>query len=134
MDPADYVMAYRKIIPPNLNRWVLFRQGTVFVFPENAPDASIADLQSEAIAFLREHGPVCAGTASGDFDSFPLKGGLGWLVRYSQDGLFNFVPAAECPAQPQAFAIGLIGRAHRAEDAAELQVTHVEKHEYHRAT
>jgi len=126
MEAKDYVAAYRKIIPSNLRRWVVFRHGTVFVPPENTPVSQPIDLQDEAIAFLRKHGPVSAGSAAGDFSSFPLKDDLGWLVRYPQDGIFNFIPAAECSEPPQELVIGLAGREHRTKDAAELDVIHVE--------
>src|SRR6188474_1815723 len=109
MELEDYVAAYRKIIPPNLNRWVVFRHGTVFVLSEQEPGDPEQNPREEAIAFLKEHGPVLPGSPSGDFDTFKVKHGLGWLVRYSMDGMFNLVPQAECPEPEEPIVIGLMG-------------------------
>jgi hypothetical protein len=72
---------------------------------------------------------VVAGTSSGDFMPFRLKGGLGWLVRYADDGVSNFLPAADCPEPIQEIAIGLMGRERRARDGVELEVVHIERPE-----
>ena len=127
VDTADYIQAYRRIIPPNLNRWVVFRHGTVFVAPESTPAATPADPSAMAIECLRAFGPVVPGSSSGDFNVMRLKDGLGWLVLYAEDGIFNYVAPAEPPAPVQEVVIGLLGRDRRRKDAAELHVVHVEQ-------
>jgi len=126
IDVQAYVAAYRKVIPPNLSRWVLFRHGTVYVFSEAHPVRSDADLGNEAIAFVYRNGPVIAGGPSGDFRSIRLRDDLGWIVLYDEDGLFNLFPGLRDPQPGQDLVIGLMGRKRRAMDAAGLEVVHVE--------
>jgi hypothetical protein len=123
---ADYVSVYRRIIPPNLDRWVVFRHGTAYVLEESNPAESAADIEREALAFLKEHGPVLVGSSAADFNPVPLKDGLGWLVCFSPDGMFNVLLPAECPVPPDPLRIGLTGRGKRERDAAELEVIHVQ--------
>ena len=122
---ADYVSMYKRILPPN-HRWVVFRHGTAWVLEESSPAISAADVESEAVANLGEHGPVLVGSSAGDFNPLPLKGGLGWLVCFSPEGMFTALLPQECPVPPDPLRIGLMGREKRARDAAELEVIHVE--------
>jgi hypothetical protein len=94
--------------------------------PENAPVLADDELAEAAREFMREYGAVVPGSSSGDFSSFPVKGNLGWLVRYANDGFFNLVRARDCPERPHEVTIGLAGRARRARDAAELDIVHIE--------
>nr|MDT0658652.1 hypothetical protein [Micromonospora sp. DSM 115978] len=59
---AELVETWRRIIVGDHKSWVLFTHGTcvVLVDPGN-------DLADQAIAILREYGPVHAGSPAGDF-------------------------------------------------------------------
>ena len=102
--------------------WVLFKHGTCVVIPHT--DKNISD---DAITLLRKHGPVIAGTPTGDFGLVELKDHLGWVVTGDHPDILNYVSEDEVHEDRSDPTIGLIGRNKRELDGKELMVIHVEK-------
>lgn len=135
MPQESYVDAWRRIIIGDHKSWVAFTNGTCVVMP-NA--AATADLAVEAVALLREYGPVRAGSAAGDFGTITLDPGPGWVVYGHHNDVLTYVAPDEVAsgdpgagATPNDLTIGLLGRGKRDQDGRELQVIHVEDRRSH---
>jgi hypothetical protein len=100
--------------------WVLFEQGTVLFLNQPVPD-----LAASAISLLRQHGPVNAGSASGDFGVIELPENQGWIVSYDFPDMLTLVLPQEGQGMDD-LTLGLLGRAKRSQDAEELRVVHIE--------
>lgn len=128
MPHESYTDAWRRIIIGDHKSWVVFANGTCVVLPD--PDPA-ADLAAEAVALLREYGPVHAASAAGDFGTITLDPGPGWVVYGHHNDILTYVApdevASDDPAAaPNDLTIGLLGRSKRDQDGRELQVIHVE--------
>ncbi|HUP28143.1 MAG TPA: hypothetical protein VM409_06880 [Chloroflexia bacterium] len=118
------VVIWRKIIVGEGKSWVLFKHGTCVILTDAATDPA-----SEAIAFMKEWGPVVVGTPSADFDVVKLRDDPGWVVTYNHPDLMSYVGPDEFEGQeaPDDMFIGLLGRTRRRQDADELEIVHTER-------
>ena len=115
MDPVELVAAWRDVINGPGKSWVVFENGTCVVLTEPA-----GDLAEQAVAILREHGPVLPGSSFGDFGTVALEGDRGWVVTCHHNDIITDVAPDEIPAeQASDLAVGLLGRAKRGRDAEE---------------
>lgn len=109
--------------------WAVFAAGTVVMVPASkalAVDALIKVAQQ----VLKDNGPICPGSSSGDFNAVQLthffgEGCMEWCVFFEVDGdapqgtaLFGVYMGDPKPS----FAIGLEQRAAREEDSRDCQV------------
>ena len=102
--------------------WVLFEHGTCVLIREPTQDVRRA-----AIDLLRHWGPVLVGSPAGDFNVFPLKDGIGWVVTSHHPDIATYVDSAEVSAHHHdPLTVGVIGRSKRDRDASELAIAHVE--------
>jgi hypothetical protein len=121
---ADLLVdTWRKIIVGEGKSWVLFAHGTCVILM-----APSQDLAAQATALLKEWGPVVVGTPAGDFDVIELQAAPGWVVTSHHPDILTYVGPEEFEEGqvPQDMIIGLTGRSKRDQDAAELQVIHIE--------
>ena len=114
---------WRRILANPESSWVAFAHGTCVVFVE--PEGG-ADLAAEATKLLQEWGPVHAGSSAGDFSVIDLKDDPGFVVTGHHPDVLVYVGADAFEGEPSEVAVGLTGRALRAEDASALKVVHVE--------
>lgn len=122
MDPSSLIATWRRIIVGDQKSWALFENGTCVILmqPED-------DLAAQAIALLKEWGPVHAGTPAGDFNVVHLSGYPGWVVTCHHPDILCYVSPEEIADPGQGdLMVGLLGRGKRDRDAMELQVVHVE--------
>ncbi|MEO8287310.1 MAG: hypothetical protein ABI670_12870 [Chloroflexota bacterium] len=117
----NLLAAWRKIIGDDTRSWVLFEYGTCVLV-----SGSKGDLSQEATSLLAEWGPAHAGTPSGDFWVDELTDDLGWMVTCHHPDILNYISRDEEDPETGDMMIGLIGRARRDADAAELNIVHVE--------
>jgi hypothetical protein len=119
---SKLIDSWRRIIIGDRKSWVLFRHGTCVILMQ--PDS---DLRSQAVELLREWGPVHAGSPAGDFSTVRLTEHPGWVVTCHHKDILTYVAPEEMPSdQRNDLAIGLFGRSKRDQDAAALDVIHVE--------
>ena len=119
MSPID---VWRRVILEPQKSWVLFENGTCVILVEPG-----GDLAGQAVALVREWGPVHAGTPAGDFDVIELPDGLGWVVTGHHDDILTFVgPDEASPDDVNDLVVGLLGRSKRHQDSEGLVVIHVE--------
>jgi hypothetical protein len=126
---TDLVDAWRRTIRGDHRSWVLFRHGTCVVFAAPAADA---DLAADAVALLREYGPVVAGGPAGDFGTITLDPGPGYVVSGHHHDVLTFVSPEEVDPHDD-LTVGLYGRSKRDRDGRELDVVHVEDRRQHAA-
>ncbi|MGE0493324.1 MAG: macro domain-containing protein [Vulcanimicrobiota bacterium] len=116
---AELVERIRSVVRNPSTGWVLFEHGTVVFVP-----AAEGELAEQASALLSEHGPVHAGSPAGDFGVSGFD--WGWAVSAHHPDLMTFLLRADLPADSPDVQVGLVGRQRRDQDAAGLQVVHVE--------
>jgi hypothetical protein len=116
------IETWREIILGDNKSWVLFKNGTCVILVEPEPD-----LAQQAVALLREWGPVQAGTSSADFSIIELGEHPGWVVTCHHDDILTYISPDEFSTdEPAELVVGLLGRQLRDQDASELGVVHVE--------
>jgi hypothetical protein len=111
---------WRRIIIGDHKSWVLFAHGTCVVLTEPAED-----LAAQAVALLREYGPVRAGSPAGDFNVTTLKAAPGWVVTGHHPDVLTYVAPGEV-TEANDLTVGLTGRGKRDRDGHDLHVVHVE--------
>lgn len=116
--PEFLVDVWRKIISSKYP-YVLFENGTCVMIRE--PEA---DMKAQAVALLKEWGPVEVGTSSGDFTVIELDENLGAVVTCHHPDIMAFV--TNSGGTFEELMSGLVGRAIRDEDASSLNIIHVE--------
>ncbi len=116
--PESLIAAWGKIISSKFP-YVLFANGTCVLLRE--PET---DLQAQAIALLKEWGPVHPGTPSADFQVIELDAGMGAVIAGHHPDILVFVSLGK--AEFNELICGMIGRGCRDADAEELSVIHVE--------
>jgi hypothetical protein len=123
-DAKALVDTWRRIIVGEGKSWVLFKHGTCVILMATPP----GELQEQAMALLKEWGPVVPGTPAGDFDVIELQDDPGWVVTCHHPDILTYVGVDEFEEgeTPDDVVIGLIGRSKRDQDAAELEVVHIE--------
>jgi hypothetical protein len=85
------------------------------------------DLATQAIALMKEWGPVHAGCSAGDFATIALVNAPGWVVTSHHDDILTYVGPDEVgQSDANDVVIGLIGRAKRDQDAQGLDIIHLE--------
>lgn len=118
------IEVWRSIIVGDEKSWVLFKNGTCVILME-----SEADLSDQALAMMKECGPVHAGSSAGDFGTIDLKNAPGWVVTSHHKDILTYVAPDEVVVLPDYstdLLVGLLGRAKRDQDARELEIVHVE--------
>jgi hypothetical protein len=116
------VPIWRSIILGDQKSWVLFKNGTCVILME--PEA---DLSVQAVALMKEWGPVHAGCPAGDFGTIELTNAPGWVVTSHHNDILTYVGTDEInEADPSDLVVGLFGRGKRDQDAQELEIIHVE--------
>lgn len=123
MNRPDAIEILRHVVNAGAS-WVLFENGTAVFLASRE-----GDLQSAAIAVLREYGQVEIGAPAGDFNVIPLGEEIGWGVTFEHPDLLTLVLPSEINAQPSDLMIGLLGRNKRGDDAAQLKIVHVQSSE-----
>jgi hypothetical protein len=111
---------WRRIIVGDHKSWVLFAHDTCVVLTEPSED-----LAAQAVALLREYGPVHAGSPAGDFNIITLESAPGWVVAGHHPDVLTYVAPGEV-TEANDLTVGLTGRGKRDRDGHELQVVHVE--------
>lgn len=113
---------WRSIIVGDQKSWVLFKNGTCVILIE--PEA---DLSGQAVALMKEWGPVYGGCSAGDFRTITLTNAPGWVVTSHHSDILTYVGPDEV-GQPGAtdLFVGMLGREKRDLDARELEIIHVE--------
>jgi hypothetical protein len=120
---AGLIDIVRRAVTNPATPWVLFQNGTVVFLPEPVAGEELSD---QAVALLREWGPVHAGSPAGDFSLTTLPDGCGWAVRCHHNGIITFLSPKDVEPNTPDVRIGLLGRQRRDLDAHELSVSHVE--------
>ena len=116
------VEIWRGIIIGKEKSWVLFQQGTCVILMQ--PEL---DLTAQAVAIMKQWGPVHVGSPAGDFSTITLAGHPGWVVTGHHPDMLTYVSLNEFEEKnPSDVAVGLLGRSKRNQDGEELQVLHVE--------
>lgn len=119
---SNLLAAWREILLGAEHSWVLFANGTCVTLRQ--PEA---DLSRQAVALLKQYGPVVVGTDSADFNVLKPASGPGWLVTCYQPDIVTYVSPHEMALpRPNELLVGLLGRLKRHRDAQELAVVHVE--------
>jgi hypothetical protein len=118
----ELVDIWRRIIIGEGKGWVLFEHGTCVIFTEPS-----GDLGEQAIAIMREWGPVAGGSSAGDFSVIGFDDEPGWVVTSHHPDVLTFVPPEDMAEEPSELVIGLLGRAQRGMDAEELTIVHIER-------
>jgi hypothetical protein len=114
---------WRTVIIGRQKSWVLFRHGTCVILRE--PEA---DLSTQALALMREWGPVQVGTSAGDFNVIDPVHAPGWVVTSHHNDIMTYVGPDEIgQPNPGDLYVGLFGREKRDRDAHELEIIHVEE-------
>ena len=82
----------------------------------------------QAVAVLREFGPVQTGSSAADFGTIALESGSGWVVTGHHPDVLTYVSPGEVTQTDDNLnlAVGLTGRAKRDQDARDLTITHLE--------
>ncbi len=122
VDPDEMNEIWRKILPSEVKRWVIFKYGTIVLCHDEDKDPKEHGLQ-----VLREWGPIAPGTPLGDFN-VGLAGAVpGWVVVFAHEDIGSYVSPDELD-NPEAdvMTIGLYGRAKRHEDFLSLSIVHIE--------
>ncbi|KAL3456532.1 hypothetical protein BJX64DRAFT_294007 [Aspergillus heterothallicus] len=112
---------------PTTKSFVLFHHGTCVILTSPVPDSS-SSLEDQAIALLKEYGPVHVATPSADFNILDLDeihddddddedGDSGGWTGPGGDAVEEGKPS---------MVAGLIGRGNRERDAMGLRVVHVQ--------
>ena len=105
MDPAELAAAWRDVINGPDKSWVVFENGTCVVLTDPADD-----LAGQAVAILREHGPVHPGSSFGDFGTITLDDGRGWVVTCHHNDILTYVAPDEVDADRASdLIVGLLG-------------------------
>ncbi len=122
VDAVTMNAIWRQILPPEVNRWAIFKYGTIVLCHEEDKDP-----HEHALEVLREWGPIAAGTPLGDFN-VGLAGVVpGWVVQYAHEDIGTYVSPDELEeSEHDPISIGLYGRAKRHEDFLSLKIIHVE--------
>jgi hypothetical protein len=116
------IEVWRSIIVGDEKSWVLFKNGTCVILME--PET---DLSSQALALMKEWGPVHAGSSAGDFGTVDLTNAPGWVVTSHHNDILTYVAPEEVgPPDSTDLVVGLLGRGKRDQDARELEIIHVE--------
>jgi len=116
------IEVWRSIIVGDGKSWVLFKNGTCVILVE-----SEADLSAQALALMKERGPVQAGSSAGDFETIELMNAPGWVVTSHHNDILTYVAPDEIEQYDSTdLVVGLIGRGKRDKDARELEIIHVE--------
>lgn len=112
---------YKKVVTDNQMSWMLFKNGTCVMLlnPEK-------DVKAQAMKILKEHGPVIAGTPSGDFEVTKIPEIKGWIITGDYPGIMMYVSEEEAGTKNSDFEIGIIGRTKREQDGKDLVVVHIE--------
>ncbi len=119
---AQLIQTWRHILIDETKPWVLFNHGTCVVLMQPQ-----ADIRQQAVALMREWGPVRAGSPAGDFSTITLRDHPGWVVTSHHDDILTYVGPDELSADGRDdLTIGLFGRSKRHRDASELEVIHIE--------
>lgn len=114
-DPEERIVAYRKILEDAGSIYV-FRNGTA-VFSGNLMS------EPEAIALLREEGPVVVGTNSADFHITVIEEPIpGFIVRYANPSIISFEPEVKYPLDCPLPLAGNMIRLARHMDSRDLHV------------
>lgn len=115
----------RLSINPKFQDWVLFKNGTYIIF-ENAEE--ISNIESVALKFMKEFGPVYTEERSEDFDVTDLKNTDGWIVSGHGYGMYTYVSPQELKyKKPNTTKIGLFGRGKRDLDGRNPVIIHVNR-------
>lgn len=112
------------VIKPNYN-WVLFSNGTVVILDKARSEDNVED---QAIALMKQFGPVYAGTSAGDMTIKQFNKPYGWLVSGHGPGIFTYVHPSELQiSNPEDILVGIHGRSKRDKDSKEMRIIHVSR-------
>src|SRR5687767_11310251 len=100
---------WRSVLVGDHKSWFLFKSGTCVVLVE--PEI---DLCAQALALMKEWGPVHPGCSSGDFGTIDLVDAPGWVVTSHHNDILTYVGPEEVEQpDPREVEVGLIGRGKR---------------------
>ncbi|WP_437033435.1 hypothetical protein [Streptomyces sp. enrichment culture] len=119
VNPETLIDVWQRLLADPGKSYVLFEHGTCVVL--TAPEGELAE---QAVALLRQFGPVRAGSSAGDFGVIDPRDADGWIVTGHHNDVLTYVGPDE-PQDRSDLAVGLLGRSKRHRDATGLNVVHV---------
>ncbi|MCX8532232.1 hypothetical protein [Chryseobacterium luquanense] len=125
MTDSELIENVKLAINPKFQDWVLFKNGTYIIFDDIT---KVKNANDEAIAIMKEFGPVFAGGPAGDFNTIHLTKTEGWIVAGHGYGMYTFVSPAELENKsPDDLEVGLFGRSKRDLDGKKPEIIYVNK-------
>lgn len=122
IEATKLIEIYNNIIDDGSEKsWVIYKNGTVVIFME-----PVEDLKKAANDIMIEYGPVHPGTPSGDFTTIDLVKDPGYIVACHHPDVLSYVGPDEFEGEFDEVTVGIQGRIKRAQDAADLEVIHVQ--------
>ncbi len=126
MDEKQLIENVKLAINPTFQDWVLFKNGTYIIFDDVT---KVKDINNEAIAMMKEFGPVFSGGPAGDFSTTHLIKTEGWIVSGHGYGMYTYVSPSEMEIKSSDdLEVGLVGRSKRNLDGKNPEIIYVNKH------
>lgn len=125
MSKEELIENVKLAINPKFKDWVLFKNGTYIIFDDIT---KVKNINDEAIAMMKEFGPVFAGGPAGDFNTIHLTKTKGWIVSGHGYGMYTFVSPNEFEnTYPNDLEVGVFGRSKRNHDGKKPEIIYVNK-------
>ena len=113
---------WRRLLGKDSQPWVLFEYGSVILGDRDSVDA-----KADAIAIMRDWGPVRLGSPYADFTIRKVANDLGWLVLCHHRAILTYVhPGEFADGMPREVEVGVTGRHKRKLDSESPKVVHIE--------
>ncbi|MDF2552434.1 MAG: hypothetical protein K0R77_1709 [Chryseobacterium sp.] len=125
MSEKELIENVKLSISPKFQDWVLFKNGTYIIFDDIT---QVKNINDEAIAMMKEFGPVFAGGPAGDFNTIRLLKTEGWIVAGHGYGMYTYVSPTEIENKsPNDLEVGLFGRSKRDLDGKNPEIIFINK-------
>lgn len=125
MTNKELIEHVKLAINPKFQNWVLFKNGTYIIFDDIT---KVKDINRDAIALMKEYGPVFAGGPAGDFNTIHLTKTEGWIVSGHGYGMYTYVSPSEIQNKTvNDLEIGLLGRSKRDIDGKSPEIIYINK-------
>ncbi|WP_238585087.1 hypothetical protein [Chryseobacterium sp. Leaf201] len=125
MTDQELIENIKLAINPKFKDWVLFRNGTYIIFDDIT---KVKNIEDEAIAMMKEFGPVFAGGPAGDFNTIHLTKTEGWIVAGHGYGMYTYVSPSEMQnTSANDLEVGLFGRSKRDLDGKNPEIIYINK-------
>ena len=125
MSEKELIENVKLSISPKFQDWVIFKNGTYIIFDDIT---QVKNINDEAIAMMKEFGPVFAGGPAGDFNTIRLLKTEGWIVAGHGYGMYTYVSPTEIENKsPNDLEVGLFGRSKRDLDGKNPEIIYINK-------